>query len=90
MAENSKIETEPVPVMTQWAHDIIHGVGGLQDYKKYELAVYNGCGKGNEHPDEGTSLCWAAYWTIECLTNPKYAEILKHVNERATARAQGE
>ena len=81
--------------MDEWAHQIIYGVGGLLDFEKYELAAYRGCpDKREEHskwtPNQtpGGYLCWAAHWTLECLTNPEYAEVLEAVNQRATERRQ--
>lgn len=67
--------------VTRWCHDIIHGVGGLRDYKKYELALYR-C-----EPDcVGNQHCEAAEWALKCLTNPKYRNVLEAVNERAEVR----
>ena len=70
--------------IVDWSHDVIHGVGGLLDYKRYELAMWNGC---EPMPDEAhehkPTLCEAAAWAVKCLTNPDYAEILAAVVSKA-------
>jgi len=55
------------------ADKLIFGVGGLQDYKKYEVAIWSGK-KGLEE----------AYWTLKCIVNNKeYLDKLKQLNEQA-------
>ena len=65
-----------------WTHDITEGVGGLKDYEKYEMAS-SPCAEEHELDKR---VCWAATWTLECLTNPEYASVLRAVNKRARER----
>jgi hypothetical protein len=57
-----------------WATRIIEGVGGMNDYERYEYATF---------PDG--DRVGAAYWVIRCLANPKCegsAEVLEAIAKR--------
>lgn len=63
-----------------FAKRIIEGVGGLNDFERYELAV-----------PHVSDRVWAADWTIRCLANPKCEgseEVLAAIMERRAAVAQ--
>ena len=60
--------------LTEFAHEIINGVGGLRDFERYELAV------PNIDRDEATVI-----WTLKCLANPACElsrEVLDAISER--------
>jgi len=80
-----------------WCHDIIHGSGGLEDYKRYELAIYNGCKDRNhdhdsyldlpatdEHKEAMLLQCEASHYTIRCLA--RNAEALRQLKILAEER----
>lgn len=61
----------------QFAKDIIEGVGGLNDFEHYEMAV-----------PHVSDRVWAAIWTIQCLANPTCegsAEAIAAILERRNA-----
>ena len=45
--------------ISKFAKEIIEGVGGLDDYERYEMAI-----------PKGRKEIVVAKWTIECLANP--------------------
>lgn len=60
--------------VSAWCHGIIDGVGGLNDFERYELAIPT-------VPDREL----AAQWTLRCLANPDCkgsAEVLSAIIER--------
>jgi hypothetical protein len=55
------IDDDYVPEdVLEWVRDKIEGVGGMNDFEKYELVIW--------HESERIS---AGYWVIRCLANPK-------------------
>jgi len=52
-------DTEVLDI-AKWAEDMILGVGGMNDYEKYELVIWN----------ESERVA-AAKWILRCLANPK-------------------
>jgi len=65
----------------EWSHQMIHGVGGLIDFKRYEHAFYSCVDKC---PDK--SLCEAAYWIVRCLTTEENRPILNEIIKRSDLR----
>lgn len=61
-------------VIGKWCRRIIEGVGGMNDYEKYETVIW--------HVPDRVAV---ADWTIRCLANPKCEgsqEILEAIIER--------
>ena len=70
---------EQLQSIQQWAKDIIEGVGGLNDFEHYEMAV-----------PHVSDRVWAADWTIKSLANPKCKQseqVLAAIIERRAALA---
>lgn len=68
--------------ISHWCRDIIEGVGGLNDFERYELAVPN-----------VSERVWAAAWTLRCLANPKCEgsdDVLRAIMDRRGVLAASE
>lgn len=46
--------------IAKWCRDIIEGPGGMNDYEKYEMAIWN-----------DSERVAAAAWVLRCLANPE-------------------
>ena len=79
---------------SQWCHDIIHGIGGLEDYKRFELAIYSGCKDRNHDHDDHYGIpptdedkemrllqCEAVHYAIRCIAGN--AEALRQLKTLA-------
>jgi len=59
MSKENGPATDEAPTTGDWCHRIIEGVGGMNDYERYEIVAWN-------QPERIA----AANWTLQCLANP--------------------